>query len=165
MNEHYSTEHEEHRYNTSTTTTGTIVECVCQVPDCGESFPTKKELIKHHGVKHEEFTCDKCSKTIVGVHKYKWHQKICGVQFACDYPACGQLFNTKTERRVHQRTAHENPDLKQPCPHCQKLFTKKSLTSHIYKMHKELICKLCGKKTEGFKEMQKHRKEEHPQSP
>ncbi|RWS20799.1 PR domain zinc finger protein 5-like protein [Leptotrombidium deliense] len=137
----------------------------CEYPPCTKSFAEKDERTRHHRGVHKEYNCDKCNKTIVGFYKFDSHREKCGMQIACGFPRCGQFFNTKTERRVHQRTVHERPGIQHECPYCKKLFNSNTyLKRHVSNMHNEQQCKYCDKKFTSTYKLKSHMGKDHPQA-
>lgn len=119
--------HRKHRYKES------FYQCF----KCERQFNSKDDLDKHtkrlscHH--YPEFTCEYCSKIIIGSANYKihlrFHQKI--YPYECD--KCAKGFMIAAHLTTHVQTKHENKRYICEEPQCGKFFqSHQSLKSHMY---------------------------------
>ncbi|RWS20737.1 transcription factor IIIA-like protein [Leptotrombidium deliense] len=101
----------------------------CNYENCGRTFSSHKTLLEHIQNKHANYSCRKCDRVFKGKINRDNHEGECNEilarglqgaerddisqdeQFVCEFPRCGQRFNTIYERAEHIRMMHEDTDI------------------------------------------------------
>ncbi|CAF4843365.1 unnamed protein product, partial [Rotaria sp. Silwood1] len=112
----------------------------CKVHECGETFTSRSEALKH-AKKHAEldpfdFVCDHCGKKFLGIANMKRHLRVHmgseGKDFAC--PLCHYRGCTTTHVKRHM--AHKHLEKSIPCPYCSFMAaTNADLKIHMARRH------------------------------
>jgi KRAB domain-containing zinc finger protein len=119
---------------------------------CGDSFSypsllKSHQLKKQHGIYAKEdqeiHSCDKCDSRFRDPKRLEVHVRLVhdvSKVFNCNQ--CTKVFKNKSYLYTHLMT-----HIKVPCPTCNKIVTKRFLSTHVRQFHKEsqeYHCDLCG---------------------
>ena len=120
--------------------------------DCGRQFIQKQHFLRHMLKAHSKdrpYKCENCLKTFkseldLTLHKLTDH----GEDGIYPCPKCTKVFQRPKNLRNHVIYTHlSGEDLLLPCSFCGKLFSGRSLQSHVTLMHtlkKDFKCDKCS---------------------
>lgn len=143
---------------------------VCQVPDCGEKFQTKRALelhMKSHDQRHAPYVCqhEGCGKRYYSSNALTSHQRSHSykeVDIKCSWPGCGKVFDKPCRLKAHTRSHTGCKPYHCTFQDCKWAFSSSSKLKRHQKKHtneRKFVCDMpdCGKAFMRSEHLKEHR--------
>ncbi|XP_020294563.1 uncharacterized protein LOC109860105 [Pseudomyrmex gracilis] len=143
---------------------------VCQVPECGEKFQTKRALelhMKSHDQRHAPYVCqhEGCGKRYYSSNALTSHQRSHSykeVDIKCSWPGCGKVFDKPCRLKAHIRSHTGCKPYHCTFHGCMWSFSSSSKLKRHQKKHtneRKFVCDTpgCGKAFMRSEHLKEHR--------
>lgn len=116
---------------------------------CSNIFNTFKALQEHMNVHYRNYICTVCDAGFVNQNILSKHEQCHKTgEFTCT--ECSLTFDTPSKKRIHDRTKHAEPKLRNKCGYCSERFKEFAQKhEHLAKVHgiekPKINCQVCDK--------------------